>query len=515
MAIRRSIDVKLNVKPVFVAFYHDYVYEGPCRFGKGEELTKKADMEANQKAYHQFLVDLDNYIAKQVNLLEPVYVDRNEEFQITEDMLEKMAEDMDKADLYLFGQKGRGYDVVVEFAQRYRKPIMFTENSLYTTITAAALIARGLETYPTMTWEDTVEQLKVLRVRKALQNTRILLASRGNSTISFSSTDSFLSLEQVTKTLGVRFRYVDTHELLDQTHYGAADGNYTLPGRAGLNPTDEDMRHIGEITDSLIAGAEECEMKREDVFNSVKAYYIVKKFLEHNECNAYSMPCPDMCATRRLNQEKITFCLAHSLLNEEGIPSACEYDIPALISMIVLMNFANSAPYMGNTFPTLLKDGKRINLGPHFFRANASQNIDIPALGDMKNVMLTFHSVPNRKLKGLDREPAPYAIRSFARDGGWGVTLRYDFKQDRGQTITMCRFDPACKKLFVAKGTIVGGVGYTDQNCSQGVFFTVESDKDFFMKQVAFGNHVPLVYGDYFDKIKAFGALLGLEVVTA
>lgn len=161
MAIRRSIDVKLNVKPVFVAFYHDYVYEGPCRFGKGEELTKKADMEANQKAYHQFLADLDNYIAKQANLLEPVYVDRNEEFQITEDMLEKMAEDMDKADLYLFGQKGRGYDVVVEFAQRYRKPIMFAENSLYTTITAAALIARGLETYPTMTWEDTVEQLKV------------------------------------------------------------------------------------------------------------------------------------------------------------------------------------------------------------------------------------------------------------------------------------------------------------------------------------------------------------------
>ena len=240
MALVKSNDIKLNVKPVFVAFYHDYVYEGPCRFGSGEELTKDADQKSNKGAYKQFLSDLETYLPKkEVHLLAPVYVERNEEFQIPEQMLESMAEDIGEADLYLFGQKGRGYDVIVEFAQRYKKPIMFAENSLYTAITAPALLARGLEAYPTMIWEDTAELMKVLRVRKALQNTRVLLAPRGNSTVTFSSTDSFVSLEEVTKTLGVRFRYIDIHELLDQTRYAI---------QTATTPPREEKRSIRQKT---------------------------------------------------------------------------------------------------------------------------------------------------------------------------------------------------------------------------------------------------------------------------
>jgi hypothetical protein len=170
---------------------------------------------------------------------------------------------------------------------------------------------------------------------------------------------------------------------------------------------------------------------------------------------------------------------------------------------------------MGNTFPTLLKNGKRVNVRPTFFRAEQSQELDIPELGDKENVMLTFHSVPNRKMKGFDQPNETFALRAFARDAEFGATMRYDFKKDIGETITMCRFDMTCSKLFVAKGTIVGGVGYTDKNCSEGVFFTVKSDRDFFSKQVTFGNHVPLVYGDHFDSLVELGELLGLEVVTA
>jgi hypothetical protein len=29
------------------------------------------------------------------------------------------------------------------------------------------------------------------------------------------------------------------------------------------------------------------------------------------------------------------------------------------------------------------------------------------------------------------------------------------------------------------------------------------------------GNHVPLVYGDYFDQVVKLGKVLGLEVITA
>ena len=47
------------------------------------------------------------------------------------------------------------------------------------------------------------------------------------------------------------------------------------------------------------------------------------------------------------------------------------------------------------------------------------------------------------------------------------------------------------------------------------MFFRVKDGNDFFQKQLEVGNHVPLVYGDYFDQVVALGKQLGLEVITA
>ena len=93
--------------------------------------------------------------------------------------------------------------------------------------------------------------------------------------------------------------------------------------------------------------------------------------------------------------------------------------------------------------------------------------------------------------------------------------MRYEFAADAGQTITMCRIDPTCEKLFVAKGIILNSMGYDQTNCSMGVFFQVKDSKDFFKKQAAIGNHMPLIYGDFEEQIIELGELLGLEIVNA
>ena len=31
--IAKNIDVKLNVRPIYIGLVHEYAYEGPCRFG--------------------------------------------------------------------------------------------------------------------------------------------------------------------------------------------------------------------------------------------------------------------------------------------------------------------------------------------------------------------------------------------------------------------------------------------------------------------------------------------------
>ena len=80
----------------------------------------------------------------------------------------------------------------------------------------------------------------------------------------------------------------------------------------------------------------------------------------------------------------------------------------------------------------------------------------------------------------------------------------------------MARISLDCKKMMIAKGTIVGGCGYDKQNCSLGVIFTVDNQKDFFKKQVRYGgNHMPLVYGDYTEELVMLAEMLGLEPVIA
>ena len=51
--------------------------------------------------------------------------------------------------------------------------------------------------------------------------------------------------------------------------------------------------------------------------------------------------------------------------------------------------------------------------------------------------------------------------------------MRIDFSQFRGETITLMRYDPLCEKIMVAKGTVLGGFGYTTTGCSEGVYFEV------------------------------------------
>lgn len=79
----------------------------------------------------------------------------------------------------------------------------------------------------------------------------------------------------------------------------------------------------------------------------------------------------------------------------------------------------------------------------------------------------------------------------------------------------MCRIDPTCTKLTVARGTIVGGVGYESENCSEGVFFSLKNLKAFLEGYYWTGIHVPPVYGDCYDELIELGKLLGFEVFSA
>ncbi len=508
----RSVDTKLNVKPVFVDFNHDYVYEGPCRFGEGDGLTPEFDRFLSGEISKGFFAMTQHQMPDFVNVMEPLRVKGyTDDFIIyKEDMDALLAPD--EADVYILTSGGRACQVFIEFARRVKKPILYYNEVLFAVTTdVSAMRARGIEVYPAYDWQDCVRTLRALRVKKALSESRSLLLTRFATDFSpVSAQDGFLSLEKVTEKLGFRFHMMNVHEFLDQMTVDRNSDNPTTPGRLQQNITSADMIEIEKITDELMAGAVECDMTKENIIPSVKAYYLVKKLLKSRDCNAFSAPCPDMCSTRRLNQEKCTLCLTHSLLEEEGIPSACEIDLSILLCKIILETLTNQATYMGNTaWLRRTEDGKPT--APDFAAALPEE---LDALKDIPDICVTLHSVANRKLKGYDTEPEEYALRSFAFSG-WGATIRYDFSKDQDQEITVIRLDPTCEKMLIGTGKIKGQFGYKRQNCSTAIAYQVKNAKAFFEKTFDFGSHMALVYGNHVEDLKTVCQILGLEAVLA
>ena len=362
--IEKITDVKLNVRPVFIGLVHQYYYEGPCRFGKGEELEKDYDVFMNSELYRQFQKDVaENMPLDAVNMMEPIYVERDDWFLTDEDMFRTMAKDIDQVDYYLFSFGiGRG-DIYLEFAQRYHKPQgVMPAQCCEATVNTSAVRARGLEAYAYRSWEELGRHMRVLRARKALASTRVMVVTRFNSSRSFSSSDNLVDLNYVTEKFGVQFRYQNFHELMDMLTVRDPKTNPTLPGREACNLTEEDMKEVERLADELIAGAKEVRMEREMLEKSLKGYVLVQKLLDRNGCNAYTMPCPDCCSTRRLNHDQLTFCLTHSLNNENQVPSSCEMDINSVLAMAIMENLSDKAVYMGNSNPVLYRDGKMVTM---------------------------------------------------------------------------------------------------------------------------------------------------------
>ena len=513
--IQKAENVTLKVLPVLATAEHLYYYEGPCRFGSGEALQPGYDRLANAQKVQQFLGKVRECAeaAGKIELMEPVFLERTDDWDNHEAMWEKAAGPARECDFAVCMQGIACDDLIMEFGERFKKPIATTPISGFSgTITVATMKAKSAdyEAYGFYKWDDLTRTFRTLRARKVIQTTRILCITRFGNPTSYSSVDSFNSYEAITSKLGVRFRFLNLHEFFDQLSPAVEGGNPTTPGRRTPDLTDEDLKAAEAVTDELIAGAKEVSMDRDKILKSAIAYVMVQKNMDLKDCCGFTMPCPDACSTRRLNEIGFTACLTHSLNMEQGIPSACEYDVDAVLSQQALIAVSGKRPYMGNTCPIPMEDG---HLSARF-GTTPEQLAKLEKLADNENLYMMQHSVAHRRIADPDKN-APYAVRNFAYDQGFGATIRYDFDADAGQKMTFCRFSPDGSKLFIGSGEIVMGGGYEGYNCSQLVYFKVKDQAKTWKAQCLAGNHCTLVYGDYVRELIDLAESLGVEPVVA
>lgn len=104
----------------------------------------------------------------------------------------------------------------------------------------------------------------------------------------------------------------------------------------------------------------------------------------------------DLCSTRRLSEERVTFCLTHSLNIENGIPSACDLDFNSLLTQAILENLSGKSVYMGNANVCSLEDGKLPTIFGDFDDAH------IDHLDDKTNLYSMFQQHQHENLMDLN-----------------------------------------------------------------------------------------------------------------
>lgn len=460
---------KVNVKPIFANLVHTDSYEGPCRTGRTEDLTPEADRQGGREGFKKFEKHLRDNAAPHVKVLEPSFVERTDDFVIHEAELKKLEPDIYEADLVLISGSGLRQIPAITIATRYQKPV--GQFGWVSSVDIAAnLRSRGFEGYAFLDYDHFNHFTHLLRVRKAFRQMRMMLVTQGNSFPSVGVVSSIVDLEGLQQRFGVGHTLVSASQIV----------------QAMDNPPAKADQEAQELTDKLIGNAEASHMQRENILPSVVFFVTVKRFLEQYECNAFAIPCFEICVTKTMAERRVMFCLAHTLLKDMGIPSACEADTNVLMAIALLTYLSEKSVFMGNSSE---QDRKH-------------------------NILRVHHDVPGLQMKGFEQPPLPYELRNFTV-GGWGATVRYDFNRDKGEPVTLARFNPAGDKVLIATGTIAGGNGVDRIGCSLGLNVKINDIVDFFEKEQDFGHHLAVVYGDYTADIRRLSKIMGFEVIAS
>ena len=100
--IAKNIDVKLNVRPIYIGLVHEYAYEGPCRFGEGDALEKEYDQMVSRETYEIFKQDVFSHVPAGINMMDPIYLEATDEWVNSEKIYETLSAEIDKIDLLIF-----------------------------------------------------------------------------------------------------------------------------------------------------------------------------------------------------------------------------------------------------------------------------------------------------------------------------------------------------------------------------------------------------------------------------
>ena len=314
--------------------------------------------------------------------------------------------------------------------------------------------AMGKKAFLPLTQRELSEGLALMATKQRIEHTQALLL--GSPFRSPYVVTSLPDYRVALRTLGVLIHSCDA------------------TGFSDTYKTVEEARVSRLATEWVKAAGRVIEPADTDVQKSARFYLAIKDLLEEHGAGALAVNCIPF-----VEEIQGTPCMALAKLNDEGIPSACEGDLTALMTMIFLERLANRPTFMGN-----------------IIYANPTEDVI-----ELNHCVLPF------RMEGYDEPQKPYVLRDY-HGRGFGVTASFD--PEIGHDVTVARFDPSLRELVFTQGQLLG---YGEDFCRHSLRVKIPGVTGF-MRQVR-GNHHILVYGHYRERIVDLCAEFGIIPVSA
>jgi len=219
----------------------------------------------------------------------------------------------------------------------------------FTTNTAPLADKTGAVIYATDDFRWPAYGMKMLHSGAKMRSTRVVVI-KGKE-----------RREDVWKGLGIRLRYVPASTFVDLYN--------------SVGETDE-MRALAAQWIRRSKGL--MGATRQDVINGARSYVVARKILEQEEADGISMDCLGVLGPTKMSLP----CLAWSRMNDDGIPAACEADIGAIGSHVIVQYLFDRPGFQQDPVP---ETARKAIIGAHC-------------------------SCPT-KLNGFDKPSEPYVLR--------------------------------------------------------------------------------------------------------
>lgn len=454
MVVSAMKTTKLNVKPLVGYLQHSAFWEGPCRAGKRENLEPEAERAWAKKSFEDFKKKLEQVIPE-VHLLEPLAVPYIENLTVSQEIWDKVDEDLPSTDVFLV------MNYRVPKLEKYKKTTVVFSNGNEGADLCAYNRSIGIEAYNAIDMEDLNEIFHDMWVRKCVANTKALILTAGQ-----------------VPTYGIQSNIRDLEYLYQQYGFEVLK----LPFKDIFPYMDQvDEKEARELADQILSGSQATKVNPEYFVNDIIYYLAAKKMMEFYGCNAFSTACIELCASRIPQERKFTPCVTHSLLKAEGIPSACEEDLNAMLAMAVMTYASNRSCFMGNPF------------------------LQSP------NILSIHHAVPALNMNGFDKPNLKYELWAFTGQG-FGGKFQVDFAQNEEDVVTFGRFNPLGNKMILKTGRVIRSE-FREYYCSPHYFIELENGRDWLHALADFGHHQVLVFGDQRQVIKRAARMMKFEIV--